>query len=317
MMFKNAVIYTFTKPWEFNQDQLEDRLAQEPFRSVGPQEESRTGWVSTLPGADDWVFETDNCLFLRLRKDEKVLKSSAIKREVEEIAGNIEREQGRKVRKKEKEEIRETVLLSHLPHALIDSTYTVGYIDLQKQWLVVEASSFKGAEEFTSFLRRTLGSLPVRMPALEHNPGFVITGAIKPGIDDQPLLIRFNLGEECTMVGLDGEKASFKDMDLTSEEVTDHITESGMSVSSLRLAMEDRMSFTLTEDFRVKKIKFLDEFQEDLLNYEPEDEDVDAGLSYARATLFLMTEEFRELFDALIESMGGIEESFDPLEGLE
>ncbi|ATN93301.1 DNA recombination-dependent growth factor C [Marinobacter phage PS6] len=317
MMFKNAVIYTFTKEWFISQGDLESELWEELFKPVGSQEIGRTGWVPALPGDEYMVFDTNECLFLRLRSDKKVLKESAIKRKVEDIASGIEREQGRKVRKKEKEEIRETVLLSHLPHALIDSTYTVGYIDLQKQWLVVEASSFKGAEEFTSFLRRTLGSLPVRMPALEHNPGFVITGAIKPGIDDQPLLIRFNLGEECTMVGLDGEKASFKDMDLTSEEVTDHITESGMSVSSLRLAMEDRMSFTLTEDFRVKKIKFLDEFQEDLLNYEPEDEDVDAGLSYARATLFLMTEEFRELFDALIESMGGIEESFDPLEGLE
>lgn len=310
MMFKNAVIYTFTKPWEFNQDQLEDRLAQEPFRSVGPQEESRTGWITTLPGADDWVFETNECLFLRLRKDTKVLKSSAINREVEELAAEIEQNQHRKVRKKEKEELREQVRQKYLPNAQIDSTYTVGYIDLKKQWLIVEASSFKGAEEFASFLRRTLGSLPVRAPALELSPGFVITGTLDPN-SGAYLTQSFNLGEECSMTGFDGEKASFKDMDLTSEEVTDHITESGMVVSSLRLTREDQIAFTLTEDFRVKKIKFLDQFQEDVLNFEPEDEDVDAGLSYARATLFLMTGEFRELFNDLIESMGGIEEDFE------
>lgn len=262
------------------------------------------------------MFETNNCIFLRLRKDEKILKSSAINREVEELAAGIEREQGRKVRKKEKDELRDQVMLKHLPHALIDSTYTVGYIDLQKQWLIVEAGSFKAAEDFTSFLRKTLGSLPVRPPALELNPGLVLTETLTPYVTEsgkegpRSLCDWFTLGEECVMVGVDGEKASFKDMDLTSEEVTDHITESGMMVNSLRLSQEDHLAFTLTDDFRVKKIKFLDTFQEDVLNYEPEDEDIDAGLSYAQATLFLMTDQFRTLFEALIESMGGIEEDF-------
>ncbi|MDC8457803.1 recombination-associated protein RdgC [Marinobacter sp. DS40M6] len=316
MMFKNAVIFTFTKEWFISQGDLESELWEELFKPVGSQEIGRTGWVPALPGDEYMVFDTNECLFLRLRSDKKVLKESAIKRKVEDITSGIEREQGRKVRKKEKEEIRETVILEHLPHALIDSTYTVGYIDLKKQWLIVEASSFKGAEEFASFLRRTLGSLPVRAPALENSVGFELTGALDPHAEFSRLTSKFDLGEECTMVGIDGEKANFKDMDLTSEEVTNHITDSAMSVSSLRLAMEDDVAFTLTEDFRVKKIKFLDQFQEDVLNFEPEDEDIDAGLSYARTTLFLMTGTFRVLFDALIESMGGIEEDFDPLEGL-
>lgn len=309
MLFKNAVIYSFTTPFYISQGDLESVLSSEPFHPVGPQELSRTGWVPALPGDDYRVFDSNDCLFIRLRTDTKVLKSSAINREVEELAAAIEREQGRKVRKKEKDELRDQVMLKHLPHALVDSTYTVGYIDLQKQWLIVEAGSFKAAEDFTSFLRKTLGSLPVRPPALELNPGLVLTNTLQPEIGSY-LTNYFTLGEECTMVGVDGEKASFKDMDLTSEEVTDHITESGMMVNSLRLSREDQLAFTLTDDFRVKKIRFLDTFQEDVLNYEPEDDDIDAGLSYAQATLFLMTGQFRTLFEALIESMGGIEEDF-------
>lgn len=314
MMFKNAVIYSFTTPLEINRDQLEDKLTQEPFRSVGPQEVSRSGWVSAIPGVDDWVFQSNDCLFVRLRTDTKVLKSSAINREVNELAA-IEREQGRKVRKKEKDELREQVRQKYLSNALVDSTYTVGYIDLKKDWLVIEASSFKASENFTSRLRKTLGSLPVRPVALETSPGFVMTTTLNPESDLEAYeLLRdqhgFTLGEECTMVGLDGEKASFKDIDLLSDEVTRHITDSGMTVSSLRLSREEQIAFTLTEDFRIKKIKFLDQFQEDVLNYEPEDQDVDAGLSYAQATLFLMTGQLRQVFDDLIKCMGGIEEDF-------
>lgn len=322
MIFKNAVIFRFTKEFPSGEeafDELVDRLQDEAFTPIHDSQQSSFGWVEAIPSIGDLAFETNDCLFLRLRKDEKILKASAIKREVEDIARGIEQDQGRKVRKKEKEEIRETVIARHLPHALIDSTYTVGYIDLANQWLVVDASSFKAAEDFASVLRQTLGSLPVRPLALENNPGMVMTSTLYPDIPEfgPDLTNHFTLGEECTMAGVDGEKASFKDMDLTDPEVTDHITEGRMLVTSLRLAMEDHMAFTVVDDFRVKKIKVLDQFQEDVLNYEPEDEDIDAGLSYARANLFLMTGQFRKLFAMLIESMGGEEESFDPLEDLE
>lgn len=318
MIFKNAVILRFTKDMAFqdNIEELVERLQDESFTPPHTSQQSSFGWVEAIPSSGEIIFETNDCLFLRLRKDEKVLKSSAIKREVEDIARGIERDQGRKVRKKEKDEIRETVIARHLPHALIDSTYTVGYIDLKKQWLVVDTSSFKAAEDFASVLRKTLGSLPVRPLTLELAPGFVLTGTLDPNTGGY-LTRWFTLGEECTLAGVDGEKASFKDMVLTDTEVTDHITESDMMVSSLRLKMEDQITFTVTDDFRVKKVKVLDQFQEDVLNYEPEDEDIDAGLSYARANLFLMTGQFRKLFNRLIESMGGEEESFDPLEGLE
>lgn len=320
MIFKNAVIFKFTKPFPTGEDafdELVDRLQDESFTPPHETQESSFGWVEAIPSSGEIVFESNDCLFLRLRKDQKILKESAIKREVEDIARGIERDQGRKVRKNEKQEIRDTVIARHLPNALIDSTYTVGYIDLAKQWLVVDASTFKAAEDFASVLRKTLGSLPVRPLALNSAPGWVMTSALNPDeetFEDHWLLNEFTLGEECTMADVDGGTARFKDVDLTSEEVTNHITESGMTVTSLRLSREDQLAFTLTDDFRVKKIKVLDQFQEDVLNYEPEDEDIDAGLSYARANLFLMTGQFRKLFDLLIMSMGGEEESFDPLE---
>ncbi|KAE8546127.1 recombination-associated protein RdgC [Marinobacter nauticus] len=317
MIFKNAVIFKFTKEFPRGEaafDELVDRLQDESFTPPHETQESSFGWVEAIPSIGEIVFESNDCLFLRLRKDQKILKESAIKREVEDIARGIERDQGRKVRKNEKQEIRDTVIARHLPNALIDSTYTVGYIDLAKQWLVVDASTFKAAEDFASVLRKTLGSLPVRPLALENNPGMVLTATLDPEDPSAHLRNEFTLGEECTMADVDGGTARFKDVDLTSEEVVNHITESGMTVTSLRLSREDQLAFTLTDDFRVKKIKVLDQFQEDVLNYEPEDEDIDAGLSYARANLFLMTGQFRNLFELLIMSMGGEEESFDPLE---
>lgn len=317
MIFKNAVFYRFTSPTNFTEGELEDTLARQIFTPVHTSQESSKGWVPVLPGLNKLVFEVNNCLFIRLRKDEKLLKGSAINREVEEIVKGIEKDQDRKVGKAEREEIRFSVKAAHLPTALIESKYTLGYIDLTEKLLVVDCGSFSAAEDFTSFFRATLGSLPIRPLNLAMAPVTVLTHTLNPDYRDQTALMdHFDLGEECTLRGLDGEKASFKDMDLTDWEVTNHVSESGMVVTSLRLAVPDNVAFTLTEDLTIKKIKFLDQFQEAVLDYEPEDADRDAGLSFSKANLSIMTGELRKLIDRLIDSMGGEEELFDPLEGL-
>ncbi len=316
MIFKNVVIYKFTKPWNVSQGELEALLADKHFVPVGEHEISRQGWVSALPGDDYRAFEVNDCVFIRLRKDEKVLKASAVNREVNDIVQVIERGQMRKVRKKEKDEIKDRVVAKHLPHALIESKYVSAYVDLRKQWMIVDAGTHKIAEDLTHFLRVTLESLPVRTFPVEISPTVVMTNTLHPDIGSW-LYNSFTLGEECTMVDIEGAKAKFSDIDLMSDEVTRHITDAEMMVTSLRLSIDDRVAFTVTDDFRVKKIKFLDKFQEAVLDHEPEDEDLDAGLSYATANLFLMTGEFRDLLDRLIECMGGEEESFDPMEGLQ
>lgn len=318
MIFKNAVLYRFTTDFALSEGELERQLEKKIFMPVHATQETSRGWVQVLPGLNKLVFRVGHCMFFRLRMDQKLLKASAINREVEDTIKSIENDQDRKVGKAEREEIRFSIKAAHLPSALIESKYTLGYIDLSENLLVVDTGSHNGAENFTSFLRSTLGSLPIRPLNLSMAPVTVLTNTLNPEYRDHSALVEhFTLGEECTLRGLDGEKASFKDMDLTDEEVTAHVSDSGMVVTSLRLALADNVAFTVTEDLVLKKVKFLDGFQDAVLDYDPDTEDLDAGLSYAKANLFIMTEEFRKLTDRLIDSMGGEEEVFDPLEGLE
>ena len=314
MTFKNAMVYTLSG--DLPMDELIEELLQEnAFTPVHESQYSSKGWVP-LTGVDALLFTANDASFFRLRTDTKVLKNSAISREVEDRANAIEKQEERKVGKREKQEIKEAIITAHLPTALVDSGYTVGFIDHNNDRIIIDAGSAKVAEDFLDCLRKTIGSLKVRPLAVEVSPTGVMTDALYPDVEDKTLIHDFLLGEKCSMNDLEGAKAKFSDIDLTDEYVTNHITQGGMSVDSLALSIPDRLTFVLTDALILKNIKFLDGFQTDVLDAEPEDADLDAGLSYLRTTTFLVVAELRELVQKVIDAHGGEAENFDPMDGL-
>ena len=314
MTFKNAMVYTLSGDL-LTDEEIEELLQENAFTPVHETQYSSKGWVP-LTGADALLFTANDASFFRLRTDTKVLKSSAINREVEDRAKAIQKQEGRKVGKREKQEIKEAVITAYLPTALVDSSYTVGLIDHNNDRIIIDAGSAKVAEDFLDCLRKTIGSLKVRPLAVDYSPTFVMTEALNTEVEDNALVHEFILGEKCSMNDLEGAKAKFSDIDLTDEYVTNHITQGGMSVDSLALIIPDRLAFVLTDALILKNIKFLDGFQTDVLDAEPEDADLDAGLSYLRTTTFLVVAELRELVQKVIDAHGGEAENFDPMDGL-
>jgi recombination associated protein RdgC len=316
MSFKNAIVYSLTG--ELPPDELFTALLQnQTFIPVRPQQFSSSGWVPLGGGIDDLHFVSNGSIFLRLRTDSKVIKNSAITREVEDRAKEIQRNEGRKVGRREKQELKEAVINENLPTAMVESKYTIGFIDYLKSRIVIDAGTVKLADDFLSKLRDSLGSLKVRPLAVELSPTWVMTNALNPDDSVESILLdKFTIGDKCSMVDMEGGKARFSDLDLTDEYVTNHITKSMMSVDSLALSNPDRMSFILTDSMVLKKLVFLGGFQQDVLDKEPEDDDLDSGLSYLRTTTFLLVDELRELIGKVIDSHGGEAENFDPMDGL-
>jgi recombination associated protein RdgC len=304
MLFKNAAMYRFTKPFgtidaPFPRHAVEHSLEQAEFPGIGPHDTCRLGWAPALPGGQEFVHSVNGCHLVRLRKDEKIMPAAGINREVSERAAVIEAEQGRKITRKERNDIRDQVILERLPTAFVQTKYTVGYIDEVKSLLIIDAGTGRQAEDFCSALRQAIGSLPVRPVCVNQSPSFVFTDAlVNISESEQTLLQHFTIGEECTLTDSDGGKASFKDMDL--EEAADKHLQDGMSCTSLRISLADRVAFTVTDELRLKKIKFLDDFMEALT-----DVDSDDGMALADTMVYLMTTEVRAVFEKLMESFGG------------
>jgi recombination associated protein RdgC len=91
-------------------------------------------------------------------------------------------------------------------------------------------------------------------------------------------------------------------MDLTADEIRQHIA-TGKQVTRIGLIWQEKIRFMLTDTLQLKRIQFLDVLQEEASQAGDDRE------SLFEATFTLMSEELGELVDALIEALGGLEDS--------
>ncbi|MDE9443961.1 recombination-associated protein RdgC, partial [Xenorhabdus bovienii] len=90
-----------------------------------------------------------------------------------------------------------------------------------------------------------------------------------------------------------------KHQDLITDEIATHI-ESGKYVTKLALEWEERIQFTLSDDFAIKKIKFSDALRE-------QNDDIDHEDFAQRfdADFVLFSGELSRMFNSLIDALGG------------
>ena len=303
MWFRNARVFRFTKPFDISAEELEEKLQADAFKPCGPQETSRQGWVPPLgKHGEQLVHSANGYHLIALRKEEKLLPASVIKELVDEKAEMIEAEQHRKVRRKEKDELKEEVTLEMLPRAFSKNRRCYAYLAPADGVLVVDAGSSKQAEDLASTLRKSLGSLPVRPPAVEQAPAFTFTGWLNESID---LPVSIELGTECELkdTSEDGGVVRCKGLDLQGDEIRSHL-DAGMQVTKLSVTWDDNLSFVLDEELGIRRLKFGDTLQEKL-------DDVDADDAAARfdAAFSLMTLELARLIPGLLEALGGEDRS--------
>lgn len=303
MIFKNARVFRFTKPITIDPDQLEQKLQADQFKPCGPQETSRMGWASPLGKKGEYmVYAAGGCMLICLKKEEKILPGPVIKEMVEERCEDIEAEQGRKVRKKEKDEIKEQIMLECLPKAFSRTKRTFAYLSPKDGFMVVDSASSTVAEELGSALRKTLGSLPVRPPVVQQAPAFTFTGWANETID-RPETI--TLGTKATLVdpSEEGGKIRVDGIDLGSDEIRNHM-DAGMQVTKISLEWDGNVKFVLNEELAITGIRFGETFQEKL-----DDVDADDALAKFDAAFGLMTLELSRMIPGLLEVLGGEDDS--------
>ncbi|NWN92152.1 recombination-associated protein RdgC [Marinobacter adhaerens] len=303
MWFRNARVFRFTKPFNISAEELEEKLSGDAFKPCGPQEITRQGWVPPLgKHGEQLVHSANGYHLIALRKEEKILPGPVIKEAVEEKAEMIEVEQGRKVRRKEKDEIKEQVTLEMLPQAFSRNRRSFAYLAPEDGVLVVDAGSAKQAEDLASTLRKSLGSLPVRPPVVEQAPAFTFTGWLNETIDLPGVIA---LGDECELKdpSEDGGVVRCKGLDLKADEIRNHL-DAGMQVTKLAVTWDDNVSFVLDEELGIRRLKFGETLQDQL-----DDVDTDDAVAKFDAAFTLMTLELSKLIPGLLEALGGEDRS--------
>ncbi|WP_108650390.1 recombination-associated protein RdgC [Dongshaea marina] len=266
MWFKNIQLYRFSKPFSLSAEELEKQLAQDQFTPCGSQDLSRFGWSYPM-GKEGQLFThvCGNNILICAKKESKILPASVIREEMQEKIEHLEIEHNRPLKKKEKEAIKEEVTQTLLPRAFSRSERVFAWINPEQDLIAVDCASIKKAEELLSLLRKSIGSVPV-IPFAPQKPAEVtMTDWIKNG----QLPAGFEVENEAELRAATDEGAIIRcrHQDLSSDEILSHL-EAGKWVTKLALNWRETLSFVLGDDLSLRRLKFSDEFKEQLEEHE-------------------------------------------------
>lgn len=296
--FKNVMIYRLTKSLDWTSQTLQIALEQEIFHPCGQSDMSKFGWTNPLRGSELLHFSVGKQILLLARKEEKILPSHVVKRELDDRVNLLEEKENRKLKKTEKQALKDDVTAMLLPRAFSKTQQTAIWIDSESNLIYVDAASSKRAEDTLALLRKSLGSLPVVPLAFANEPTTVMTDWIAQ--DNLPEYL--TALEEAELKAPDDAVIRCKNHPLDSEEILSHL-QKGKLVTKLALDWDEHLSFVLNDDGSLKRLKFADQIREKNDDILKED--------YAQrfdADFVLMTGELAKLTENLIDDFGGEKE---------
>ncbi|MEK1907884.1 MAG: recombination-associated protein RdgC [Pseudomonas sp.] len=301
MWFRNLLVYRLTQDLPFDAEALEAALATKLARSCASQELTTYGFIAPFGKGEDapLVHTSGDFLLVAARKEERILPGSVVRDALKEKVDQIEAEQMRKVYKKERDQLKDEIILSFLPRAFVRRSATFAAIAPKLGLILVDSASAKRAEDLLSTLREVLGSLPVRPLSVKMAPTATMTDWVK----SQQAAPDFFVLDECELrdTAEDGGVVRCKRQDLTSEEIQLHLS-AGKLVTQLSLAWQDKLSFVLDDKLVVKRLRF-----EDLLQDQAAQDGGEDNLGQLDASFTLMMLTFCEFLPALFEALGGEE----------
>lgn len=292
-MITSATIYRLTSA-DLTVAQIDENLAGAVFLACTPNQEKSVGFVPPRGEENGALVESVNGQWLmKLMTETRTVPGSAITLKAKERVAHIEGTTGRKPGKKEIREIKDDIKLELLPTAFSKVSAVWIWIDPVAKLLVIDVATQAKADAVVTQLVKSIQGLAVTLLETKVSP----TAAMSDWLIKQEPPAGFSVDRECELKAADESKAVVRFMrhPLDTDEVREHV-QSGKLPTRLALTWESRMSFVLTDNLILKKIKFLDIVFEG--NKDGKEDAFDADV-------LITTSELRKMIPDLVHALGG------------
>lgn len=292
-MFKNLMLFHFN----FTKDvpsfgQIEEALQKNKFMLCQSLQAVSSGWVPPRGYENGALIESVNGQWiLRFQIEEKTVPSDILKQKLKEVCDQIEKDSGRRPGRRYQNELKEQIYQDLLPRAFPRQKGMWVWINLQNRFLMVEAVSSKLAGTVVTALVKAIDGIAIGDIQTRMSPSVGMTDwLLTEPMED------FTVDMDCRLKAENELKTvlSYSRHHLdTAPEVKNYI-EGGMNPEQLALTWKNRVGFVLTDDLKIKRIKFRDVVFEG--NDNDSDDVFDADVAIATGELLPMLE---DLFAAL------------------
>ena len=304
MWFKNLTLFRLTHPFELDHDALDEALQGEAFRPCGKSVPFSYGWAKPLGRHGEQLVHTvGNYSMICARKEERILPSAVVNEQLAEKVEEIEQGEARSVRRKERQQLKDELILTLLPQAFTRSNNTYAYIDRNNRWLVVDSASANKAEDLVTLLRESVDGINARLPLTEESPRVVMSQWLR----GENIPNGFEVGDEYELQDDDKEGGIVRcrRQDPHSDEIQGHL-DAGKQVTKLAMSWQERIEFVVPEDLSIKRLRFTDTIKEELDDY-AEDPAMQFDSDFA-----FMTLELSKFIEEVIMAFGG-ESELEPV----
>ena len=296
-MFKNVIVYRIDQWEQPTLAELEERLGALRFVECGASQPESSGWVEPRGEKHGPLVESvGGQWILKLCTETKAVPGGAVKTQLEARLDKVEQETGRRPKGKHAKEIKEEIVHELLPRAFPKRGTTPIWIDLEAKLVMIGAASAKKADSITTTLAELLAG-GIRLDLVQTQ--LSAATAMAEWLSTKEAPAGFSIDRECELKQPDSEKAlvRYARHTLDIDEVGEHIKQ-GKMPTQLAMTWDNRVSFVLTENLALKKIKLLDVVLEGKEASGKGDNGFDADVA-------ITTGELGKLIPDLVDALGG------------
>lgn len=235
--------------------ELADLLERKRFVPCSPMSEISVGWAPVLTDPASYVCTAGQRHLFELKFERKSVPAGLIKRLVAEEQMRLEREEGIKLGRKGRVELKERIYSELLPRAFPRQSSVKVWIDLDSGILGVGTSSVGVADLVVEQLAHTFEGLKIS----QLHPKNPVSEQVASWLFEGEAGGAFEFGQYCELKGgaNGGAGVRYKNFDLVRQDLQEQLRE-GLRPTAIELVYDDAVSFVLTSELGLRKLDVLD-----------------------------------------------------------